>query len=207
MPERMTEEIPLNIWPVGTIILAVLFVTVLVTFWRRRHSFTQLLCLVVFSIYLFMALDRLFFPIFINGSYAEAMKQAPLSENLNLIPFYFGRFGTLESSLETLALNVLLTIPFGFGINFLVHIKARRILWIALAVGLFTEGGQLLISLLIGYFYHIVDVNDVLMNALGVLVGYVLFRIFAWLYVWIIGRFSFKHWGFIGYLYDVASRA
>jgi glycopeptide antibiotics resistance protein len=207
MPDQLNEVPPLQIWPVGAMLLAVLFVVLLVIFWRRWHSFTQLLCLVVFSFYLLMALEKLFFPIYLTGSYADAMRQADLSQNFNLIPFYFGPYSNLENSLETLALNVLLTIPFGFGINFLVHITPRRILWIALVVGLFTEGGQFLISLLIGYLYHIVDINDVLMNALGVLVGYTIFRVFAWLYVWIMGRFSFKHWGFIGYIYDVTSQA
>ncbi len=203
----MPEQPPLNLWPAGVGILAVLFVAMSVMFWRKKHSFTQLLCFGVFSFYLLMAMDKLFFPIYLTGSFADAMRQADLSQNLNLIPFYFGPYSNLENSLETLALNVLLTIPFGFGINFLVHIKAKHILWVALAVGLFTESGQLLISLLIGYLYHIVDINDVLMNALGVVLGYGSFRLFAWLYVWLAQRLGIKRWGLFGYVYEISSQA
>jgi len=38
-----------------------------------------------------------------------------------------------------------------------------------------------------------VDVNDVLLNAVGVLLGYGIFRIFAWLYLMITRRFRINH--------------
>lgn len=58
--------------------------------------------------------------------------------------------------------------------------QAVSIVWIALAVGLSIELIQAGIGVLLGYFYRIVDVNDVLLNALGVLVGYGAFQVFSW---------------------------
>jgi hypothetical protein len=48
------------------------------------------------------------------------------------------------------------------------------------------------------------DVNDALLNTLGVLIGYALFRVFAWLYRWAAG-----HLGFLrgGHVYTVTNRA
>jgi glycopeptide antibiotics resistance protein len=132
-----------DIWLLCVIGLAVLFLVLLVIFWRRKHSLGYLFCLSIFSVYLLLAMDKVFFPIWISDSYADAMKQVPFTANLNLIPFYFGPYGTLESSLVTLLQNVALTIPFGFGMNFLAHIRARRVIWLALAVGLGIEGTAL----------------------------------------------------------------
>jgi glycopeptide antibiotics resistance protein len=49
-------------------------------------------------------------------------------------------------------------------------------------VGLGIEASQLAISLLLGVCYRSVDINDVLLNACGVLVGYMLYCICAWIY-------------------------
>lgn len=200
-------DIAFDIWPFGSFILIVLFILLLIIFWWRKRSFSYLLCLAIFSFYLLMAADKIFFPIWLGSDYAEAIGQVPFTTNINLIPFYFGPYGTLESSLETLMLNVLLTMPFGFGISFLARVKAKHIIWIALAVGLGIETAQLIISLLLGYVYWIVDVNDVLMNALGVLIGYGIFRVFAWVYMWVMQHIPIKRWGLIGYVYEVSSRA
>ncbi len=73
-----------------------------------------------------------------------------------------------------------MTIPFGLGISLFYPVRGRRILWLALETGLALEGAQLLIMLVIGPNVHSVDINDVLLNALGVLLGYALYRAAAW---------------------------
>ncbi len=106
----------------------------------------------------------------------------------------------------TLALNILLTIPFGFGIRFVLPVRTRQIRWIAPAVGLAAEGTQLVISLLIGYVYRQIDTKDVLMNALGVVIGYALFLAFAWLYLSVTRHFRIRRAGLTAYVHDVATR-
>jgi glycopeptide antibiotics resistance protein len=78
--------------------------------------------------------------------------------------------------------NILLTVPFGFGIRFIARLKARDFLWLAPAVGLAIEGIQLGLSLALRSAFRAVDINDVLLNALGVGLGYGFFQIFAWGY-------------------------
>lgn len=199
-------EVASDLWQFSAIALAIGFAVLLVVFWWCKRSLSYLLCLTVFSFYLLLALDKIFFPLQVSGYYVDFMRQQPFLYFVNLIPFYFGPYGTLESAFSTLMLNVLLTMPFGFGINFLARIRAKAFLWIAPAVGLSIEGMQLFISLL-GYAYRIIDINDVLMNALGVWIGYGLFRLFARLYVWAIGRLGIKPWGLAAYVYEVASGA
>lgn len=185
---------------IGSILIVPLIVLL---FWRR--GFSYIFFASIFATYLLFAIDEVYLPIYFGGGFdGEAVD---ISANLNLIPFYFGRFGTLQSSLMTLILNVILTIPFGFGISFIAPIKPKTILWLAPLVGLITEGGQLLIMFFQPYSLRIVDINDVLMNALGVIVGYILFRVFAYMYLWLTDRFAINHRGITAYVYNVATHA
>ena len=183
---------------------AICIVPLIIVLFRKR-GYSYIFFCSIFAIYLLFVIEEVFFPIHVGGGFdGEAVD---ISANLNFIPFYFGRFGTLQSSLMTLILNVVLTIPFGFGISFIAPIKPKTILWLAPLVGLITEGGQLLIMFFQPYSLRIVDINDVLMNALGVIVGYILFRVFAYMYLWLTDRFAINHRGITAYVYNVATHA
>jgi glycopeptide antibiotics resistance protein len=190
-------------WPLAIIILLVALVFV----WRKTKSKTYLLFFACFAYYILFALDKVFFPLPISGSYAENLQinNARFIDNLNLVPFSFGR-GTFRSTAETLFLNILLTIPFGFGINFLMNIRARHFLWIAPALGIFLEATQLAISFLLGFIYRVIDINDVLMNMLGVWIGYAIFRVFIGVYVGLIRAVRIKPLGIFGYIYELGLR-
>lgn len=190
-----------GIWPLFIIIL----IALLALLRYRKYSVFYLACFFIFGMYLLYILDKIFFPIQISGEYVDALRQQPFISDINLNPFYFGRSGTLQTALPGLLMNIVLTIPFGFGINFIRQIKAKRFVWLAPSVGLVFEGTQLLISLLLRYPYRQIDINDVLMNALGVLIGYALFRLFAWLYVWVTHRLDIAHVGLGAYIYDIAN--
>ena len=182
-------------------------VVVLVILWFKKHRLSYLLCAAIFGIYLLFAIAQTFFPIAVSGNYVDSMRQIPFTSFINLNPFYFGGFGaTFQDSSFTFFLNILLTVPFGFGINFLVGIRPKNILWLAIGVGLVTELTQLVISLLLRYPYRFIDINDVIMNALGILIGYSIFRILAWLYVWVINHIQIRLRGLPAYIYEIASR-
>jgi glycopeptide antibiotics resistance protein len=122
------------------------------------------------------------------------------------VPFhYFSPHLSRVLVLEVLG-NILLTIPFGFGINFLTSIKGQKILSLALSVGFLIEICQLLVSLLVGVAYRTVDVSDVILNASGVIIGYVLFRFFSWLYVSILRMFNLKPEGLFEYVFQMSRR-
>ena len=66
---------------------------------------------------------------------------------------------------------------------------------------------QLAISLGIGGPYRVVDITDILLNAIGVLIGYGLFKAFAWLYRRLTQRLNLKRRGLSAYLYEIAKQA
>lgn len=165
------------LWPVAGIIL-VLLVGVM---WRRKHALAYLFCFFVFGVYVLFAVDRVFFPIRIGELYVAArVTPEQFLWAINLIPFKFDFSELPNIVLRQIFQNILLTVPFGFGINFVASVRGRRILWLALAVGLGIEAVQLVIGLVIGYPYRIIDINDVLLNGLGVLIGYGIFQVCAW---------------------------
>ena len=112
--------------------------------------------------------------------------QLPITSSVNFIPFYFGQFGLGERELLFLFYNTILTLPFGFGINFLTSMSFKKMVRVSIFLGLGLEVAQFLISLVLGYPYRVVDINDSIFNACGVLLGYGLFKLFARMYLLII---------------------
>jgi glycopeptide antibiotics resistance protein len=115
------------------------------------------------------------FPIWINIDNSSPV----FSPSINIIPLYFGDCSVPDNCYSSIIDNIILSIPFGFGINFIVRVKPRYITWLAIALGLIFESSQLIPNLIFGGGFHVVDINDVIFNATGVLIGYGLFRLFA----------------------------
>ncbi len=101
--------------------------------WRRKRNFSYLLLFSLFWAYLLAVAAVVIFPFAINTDQAGIA----FTPSVNLIPFYFDScFLLLNLCVRRIIENIVLTIPFGFGINFLVKIKPKNIPWLALAVGL-----------------------------------------------------------------------
>lgn len=194
----------INIVPLLLLLLIVREIVV----WRRRPGW-HVLFEFLFGCYLLKVVELVWFPINISGSYADTLRQDPhWGEYINFIPFYFGRYGLTEHGLVEIAQNILLTMPFGFGLSFVSHRKGRDFWWIALAVGLGIEAVQLFISLLLRYPYRVITVNDAIFNTAGVLLGYGCFMIFAYLYRAFARRFTaISSSGICAYVREVAFRA
>jgi glycopeptide antibiotics resistance protein len=171
----------------------------------RTRSLSHTICAAIFGIYLLFVIDEAFFPLHISGSFADMMREMPFMLGVNLIPFRFSDASQLGEIIRELALNFALLIPFGFGIRFLVAFSAKDLVWLALAAGISIEAVQLVISLLLGYPYRVIDITDVIMNTLGFLAGYGIFRLFAGLYVAATHRLNIQHAGLTKYIYTITS--
>jgi glycopeptide antibiotics resistance protein len=90
---------------------------------------------------------------------------------LNLIPLITLTFQDLKTSL----LNILLFVPFGFGLPFITGFHWKKIIAIGMLVSIAIELLQLITGLLAKMTFRITDVNDVIFNTLGVAIGYLLF--------------------------------
>ncbi|MFT3890521.1 MAG: VanZ family protein [Anaerolineales bacterium] len=189
-------------WFAGLVLLA----GMLVLLWRRGRSLSELLFFSIFWIYLLVVIKLTLFPIYIDAFRREVLGRQFMA-SVNLIPFYFGPFTNWTYALPGLILNTLLTMPAGFGISFVTRFKPKDLGWLLLAFGFGLEGMQLLISLLLGYPYRTIDINDVIFNSLGVLLGYLAFRLFAWFYATLSGRFKLRQAGLFSYIHEVSERA
>lgn len=147
----------------------------------RRRGWRFLLPLAAFWGYTLALIHAVLFPLYLpqpgvgisDASRWEQLGHLLRYHGLNLIPFYFGNCWDLPRPCTIGILqNILMTIPFGALYPLLHPLPAQRIPLLALTVGLSTELAQLISMLLIGSNYRTVDINDTLLNALGVLIGY-----------------------------------
>jgi glycopeptide antibiotics resistance protein len=174
----------------------------------RKFSSSYLFCFSVFWAYLLSVVKVTIFPIPVPEVWATAMRQAIfILSHANLMPFSYLGFFNPHVILQEISRNVLLTVPFGFGISFIARVRPRDILWLSLGVGLAIEGAQLVVSLVIGGPYRTVDVTDVLLNAIGVWLGYGCFMILCHLYLARTQRLGAELRGLAAHIHEIASRA
>ena len=76
--------------------------------------------------------------------------------------------------------NIVLFVPFGFLLPLLFKNlnQASRIIPIGFVSTLIVESSQIIISYILGFTYRSFDVDDMILNTLGVNVGYVFLRLF-----------------------------
>jgi len=179
----------------GVVVLAI----TLIVLWRQQKGFAYFFFFSVFWIYMMSVISVVAFP------FPIGIPNPNFKPNINLIPLNFGvgDCGFLILCIRNIYENILLTIPFGFGISFIAHIKPRNIFWLAFAVGFTFELIQLIISLAVRSPFRVVDINDVILNAAGVLLGYGLFKIFGATYSFITRLFTIQHRYVFAYVYEV----
>jgi glycopeptide antibiotics resistance protein len=182
-----------------------ILVVILFMLWRHQCSRSYLFFFSIFWIYLLALVGATLFPIpIINGDGQEVGRQsaAAILSRVNLVPFDYSQYSKIAPSIiffrEILA-NILMTVPFGFGISFVARVKAKQIPWLALALGFGIETAQLGACLILGIDYRGVDISDSLLNALGVLCGYGCFFVFRWGGRKLIGRLKIKPGGLIAF--------
>lgn len=178
---------------------ALLIVLIIVR--KQKKSLSYLLCFSVFWIYLIAVTSVIIFPFPLREGYLYP----DFKQSINLMPFNFGSCKMINLCLRNIYENILVTIPFGFGISFIAPLKPRDFPWLAFLVGLAFEIIQLIIVFLAGPF-RVVDINDVMLNAAGVLLGYSFYRIFRWFYKFITRKFEVSHKHFFAYIYDIVSK-
>lgn len=194
-----TGNLGIPVFPLVTLV----FFVILFTQWRRKHNLPYIFFLSLFVGYLMYGIDKVFFPLEISGSFSDAMRHLQILSSVNFVPFYFGQFGLTAGGLRFLVYNILLTLPFGFGINFLTRMNVKKIVSVSIFLGLGLEIAQLLLSLALRYPYRVVDINDAIFNAFGVLLGYGFFKLFARLYLLIIRQDTNNKDTLSLYLYEV----
>jgi glycopeptide antibiotics resistance protein len=154
----------------------------IVTFLRlkKKKSLVHLLCFTIFYIYLYKVLDYTLFQfqslLLLKHFIPELMLNGVTADKtVNLVPLITLTVADLRTSL----LNILLMMPFGFGLPFISNFSARRIVVVGALFSIAIEVVQLITGLVARVTFRIADINDVIFNTVGVAIGYVLFIGFA----------------------------
>jgi glycopeptide antibiotics resistance protein len=150
----------------------------IVTFFRLKKdkSFVYVLFFTIFYLYLLKVLDYTLFQfqslvllkhfmpgLMLNGQTA--------GESVNLIPL----IRLTSEDLKTSLLNILLFIPFGFGLPFITNLRIKKVIIIGAILSISIELLQLITGIIGHITFRISDINDVLFNTIGVVIGYILF--------------------------------
>lgn len=155
-----------------------------------------LLCFSVMYIYLCVVLDLTQFPIYASEGMKAAMGGQNVWREMNLIPL---KTIVTDFSMESV-LNIIVTIPLGFGLSFLMRCSWRQIMLSGLLVGGCAEAGQLLTALWVGFTFRHVNIDDILLNIIGVLVGYGVFKIFRNVFQWGYKKLETNSNAFLSYI-------
>ncbi|AXM88987.1 antibiotic resistance protein VanZ [Anoxybacillus ayderensis] len=95
-----------------------------------------------------------------------------MDEVINIVPLI-----NLNRTFINYILNIFMTIPFGFIFPLIRKISSKKMIFWSIFVPIIIEGGQLLQFFLTSYSERIIDINDILMNTLGIWIGYFLYHI------------------------------
>ena len=157
---------------------------------KKRKSVLYLALFTVFFVYLFKVLDYTLFQFqsllllkfFVPGLMLRGQEDGT---SVNLIPLVTLTGADLKTSL----LNVLLLVPFGFGLPFIARVQAKQVVAGGALLSVAIELAQLLTGYLAQMTFRIADVNDVIFNAIGAAMGYWAFALFArWWTPWLRSR-------------------
>ena len=145
------------------------------------------LAVAVFSVYLVGVAHFVLLPLRLDSMAAEQVGPIDLGRLIELRPFFLS--GTEVMPTSQALLNILLTVPFGFGLPFVVGLRGRDILAVGILFSIGIELAQLMVdALYLALPTWSVDINDVLLNSLGIALGYGAFRAASALYAATIGR-------------------
>ena len=150
---------------------------------KKRKGFVYLLFFTVFYIYLYKVLDYtliqfqslLLLQYFLPNL---MLRGVDAGRTLNLIPLVTLRLVDVKTSL----LNVLMMMPFGFGLPFITNFRFKRVVGAGLLLSISIEFLQFITGFIANTSFRIADVNDLIFNTAGVAIGFILFVAFVRIY-------------------------
>lgn len=154
---------------------------------KRRISGLNFVYLLFFTIYISSLVSVTIFPFPIQKFLIETMTEDQLGLKHNFIPFkiFFDamRFGSLSFGLTILLKqvvgNIILFLPMGFVLPMIfTNLQTiRKVILIGLLVSLSIELLQALAGLWIGYNYRAADIDDLIFNVLGTVIGFLIWKL------------------------------
>lgn len=158
-----------------TVIL--LFVVYIISVLILKHKLNKnaafIIVYTLLYIYLSAVLKYTQFPIMIRMGSQEKLDQNLLN-SINIVPFiHLGK-----EDIKTSILNFVMAVPFGVLVPMLKTVSLKKMLLYAVLFGFVIEGIQLIIALITGFTFRIIDINDIIFNGLGSMAGYYIYKVF-----------------------------
>ena len=155
----------------------------IVTFLRLKKSLAYLIFFTIFYVYIVKVLDYTLFQfqslILLKHFMPDLILNGQtVGKDMNLVPF----ITLTPQDLKTSLLNILLLIPFGFGLPFITNYRMKKIVMVGALFSIAIEFMQLITGSMAKITFRIADINDVIFNTVGVAIGYILFVGFVRIY-------------------------
>jgi glycopeptide antibiotics resistance protein len=153
--------------------------------WRavaRGRPAPQALARALLALYLGWIISMTFFPLPTDPAIIK-VRAAKTGFHANLVPFHTivlqAEYESTWQKVRQLGGNVLVFVPFGVLLPWAApgFARLRRLLLAGIAFSVAIELGQLAVSAALGYTYRVSDVDDVILNVTGVLLGYAAYRL------------------------------
>ena len=141
----------------------------------RKHKKMYLLFITLIIIYATVVIDVTILPMPFNKVAIQNARMYPFVplHSINLVPFFFEKFiSPLE--LKFHVLNILMFVPMGIILSFYNESKFSKVLFKSFLWSLAIELIQLLLGILVSGT-RIVDIDDLIMNTIGGVIGYLVF--------------------------------
>ncbi len=142
----------------------------------KKKSFVYLMFFAIFYIYIVTVLDYTLFQYqsllllkhFVPGLILNGVTAG---ESMQIIPLITLTVYDVKTSL----LNILLMIPFGFGLPFITYYRMKKVVFTGVFFSVAIELAQFLTGFMAKMTFRVADINDVIFNTIGVVIGYILF--------------------------------
>lgn len=153
-------------------VLIVIYILLLLFFKVKKHRCNAyLIFFTLFYVYLCCVIKYTQFPIMII---TESDYNYSIWSNINYIPLLH----LTSYDIETSVLNIIMTIPFGILYPMLKNRTFLNMVISGVLLGLIIEFLQLTVLLTFKFSLRVVDINDVIFNFIGVLIGFVVYKLF-----------------------------
>lgn len=156
----------------------ILLTAYLIVAFIRKQTVGQKILISLFIVYMTGVTAITLFPIIYEPEIMILNDQT-----FNFIPFgtiseILLRNSDFKTGFLNIGGNIIMCIPFGVALPFMVKTKKRFYYVIyALALPIAIEFSQFIISISLNSFYRTIDIDDVILNFIGVIIGYGIYRI------------------------------
>jgi len=155
---------------------------------KHKKTLLELFCTNLFVIFVLFVISITLFPIPFQTRLLDSLREHGYGNKNNFIPFsgiyHIVSRNDMSISLRQVGGNFCMLIPLGIyaplyfkGMN-----KIKNFLILALLVSAGIEFLQFFIGVILQYNYRSVDIDDIILNVLGAMIGYIIYLIIKPLY-------------------------